>query len=211
MRCHEFRRAALEWLEPRLLLSTYMSARPATASLATRFGPRSSRPTRHPGADTIILGSGTYRLTIANDPAVNNGIENNCLRGDLDVTDTLTIQGAGRDKTTIDAQQIDRVFQNFSSLTLKDLTVTNGAASNPYEPGGGGILSSGQLVLQNCCVTGNVAADKYYHTREGGGIYASGPLTITNSIISDNSAENGYGNGGGICSIYNDIVAHQHN
>src|ERR1039457_2976318 len=44
------------------------------------------------GADTITLPAGTYTLTLANSGGLN---EDACLTGDLDVTDSLTINGAG--------------------------------------------------------------------------------------------------------------------
>jgi predicted outer membrane repeat protein len=199
---HKPRRAGLEWLEPRLLLSIYQPNTFTDGLTANTLRGAIIAANARGGENTIILRSGTYTLTIANDLTIDNGIENKCLRGDLDVTSTLTIQGAGPGKTIIDAAQLDRVFQNFATLTLKNLTVTGGSATNQYEAGGGGILSSAELVLQNCYVLDNVTTDSFYHTREGGGIYTSAPLTITDSIISGNLAENGYGNGGGIRSTY---------
>jgi hypothetical protein len=64
------------------------------------------------GADTISLAAGTYTLSIANVGGVN---EDNNATGDLDVRESLTIQGAGSASTIIQAgttnsNGIDKVF-----------------------------------------------------------------------------------------------------
>src|SRR5437764_987191 len=48
------------------------------------------------GPDVIVLGADTYTLSIA--PSGSNDVSS----GDLDVTDDLTISGAGQDQTIID-------------------------------------------------------------------------------------------------------------
>ena len=48
------------------------------------------------GADTILLGGGEYQLTLKGSPEDSNA------SGDLDVTQSLTIQGLGADVTGID-------------------------------------------------------------------------------------------------------------
>src|SRR5262249_3184935 len=64
------------------------------------------------GADTITLPAGTYQLTLANAGGTN---EDNNATGDLDVNDSLTINGAGSGTTIIEAgtntsNGIDKVF-----------------------------------------------------------------------------------------------------
>ena len=56
------------------------------------------------GADVITLATGTYVLTIT-----GTG-EDAATTGDLDITDVLTITGAGPTQTIIDANDIDRIF-----------------------------------------------------------------------------------------------------
>src|SRR2546425_4500019 len=56
------------------------------------------------GPDTIILPSGIYTLTIAG--AGNNSATS----GDLDISEELTIVGAGARTTIIDGNRLDRVF-----------------------------------------------------------------------------------------------------
>src|SRR5262245_50088938 len=57
------------------------------------------------GADEIILPAGVFKLAI---PGTS---EDGNTTGDLDVTDAVTIRGAGRNLTFIDGQQLDRVFE----------------------------------------------------------------------------------------------------
>jgi CSLREA domain-containing protein len=54
------------------------------------------------GDDTINLPAGIYTLTLA---GVN---EDAGLTGDLDITSTVTIEGAGAESTVIDANALDR-------------------------------------------------------------------------------------------------------
>src|SRR5262245_51742013 len=56
------------------------------------------------GADTINLPAGNFLLSIAGQG------ENAAASGDLDITDNLTIVGAGPQSTTINGGQFDRVF-----------------------------------------------------------------------------------------------------
>ena len=56
-------------------------------------------------ADTINLPAGNYVLSIA------GMAEDATLTGDLDITQSLTISGAGPASTTVDANSLDRVFQ----------------------------------------------------------------------------------------------------
>lgn len=136
------------------------------------------------GDDTIILAAGTYTLT-----RTDNGGEDSSLTGDLDVTANLVIQGAGADKTIIDASALtDRVFQLFNAkLTLVGVTLKGGNIKGT----GGSINSAGNLTIQKSAIIGAKA------TSDGGGIFTAlgSQLTISNSTISGNFSPN---NGGGI-------------
>ena len=64
--------------------------------------------------------------------------------GDLDITDDLTIQGAGSGLTIVDGNGAvtgDRVFQILASakdVTLSGLTIRNGKkVTNTFDEGGG--------------------------------------------------------------------------
>ena len=76
-----------------------------------------------PTADTITLPVGVFVLSL--DPLDGDA------GGDLDVREAVTIQGAGFRDTTIDANQIDRVFDVASfAVTIRDVTIRNGRAEN---------------------------------------------------------------------------------
>src|SRR5689334_18638946 len=64
-------------------------------------------------ADTIVLPAGRLTLTRPLNfplPSQTADLELDPANGDLDVTGTLTVRGAGADKTTIDAGGHDRAF-----------------------------------------------------------------------------------------------------
>src|SRR5215208_712471 len=125
-------------------------------------------------ADTIKLAGGDYNLQRA-------GAEDANVSGDLDVTETLTIAGAGADVSGIDGNGAitgDRVLQVSSgTLTLSGLSIHDGATTG----GGGGIqgLSGTTLKLTDSTVSNNIAMS------EGGGIRAD-TATLTGSTVSGN-------------------------
>lgn len=102
------------------------------------------------GADTIALSAGLYQFTRPGD----EGGENFSVAGDLDITSQITITGAGTGQTTIDANQLERIFEVYggASLSLSGLTLTGGRADH-----GGAILNGGALTLTNVKLTGNQA------------------------------------------------------
>src|SRR5215207_9486034 len=136
-------------------------------------------------ADTIKLDGGDYNLQRA-------GVEDANASGDLDVTESLTIAGAGADESGIDGNGAitgDRVLQVSSgTLTISGLTVHDG-----FQGTGGGIRgeSGTTLRLTNSTVSGNIA-DIY-----GGGIFTYGTATLTDSTVSGNIADI---SGGGIAA-----------
>ncbi len=138
------------------------------------------------GADVITLAAATYTLSLSGTP------EDVAATGDLDITSNVTINGAPGG-TTIDANSIDRVFHVLSggSLTLKDVTITGGAAAT----GAGIRVNAGAtLTINNSTLTGNTA------TGHGGAIYAAGDVTADLVTISGNSAGTTAGDGGGLYS-----------
>ena len=166
----------------------------------------------------ITLPAGTYLLTIPGQD------EDLAATGDLDVATTLTISGAGAEKTIIDGNALDRVFhirpRGFPfppriAVTMIGVTVRNGRVTHS----GGGILAQGEatLVLISSVVTGNSAvfgggiesrvqspAQLFLNNStvsgnlalsSAGGIIATSLLTLTNSTVSGNTAA---GSGGGV-------------
>ena len=117
-----------------------------------------------PGADTIVIPAGTYVLQRAGD-------EEDAAGGDLDITDELTLTGAGPTATIIDANNIDRAFHIHGPIAvgMSGIAVTNGDGE-----GGGGIYNDGgTLTLTNCALSRNRAFGN------GGGIYNAGTATLT--------------------------------
>ena len=132
--------------------------------------------------DTIVIPAGT--ITLAGEAG-----EDDNAGGDLDITESLTIQGAGEGMTIIDGGGIDRVFDIIfaDGVSISGMTIRNGKETD--EGFGGGVDNfAGSLTLSNVSISGN-SADL------GGGIENfSGTLTLSNVTISNNTA----GVGGGI-------------
>ena len=150
------------------------------------------------GADTITIPAGTYTLSIA------GANENAAATGDLDITDSVTLNGAGSANTIIQAgtnasNGIDKVFSvnpNFTTamnVTFSGLTIRYGRNPSGYagDGFGGGLdfeaSGTGNLTITDCVISDNTTTDG-----DGGGITAtntpggSGVVTITNSTISNN-------------------------
>jgi uncharacterized protein YbdZ (MbtH family) len=163
------------------------------------------------GADTITLPAGTYPLSIAHSFANPDDNSN----GDLDITDDLTITGAGAATTIVDGawgtpDDADRILhvvgqQTGPIVTITGVTIQDGYLSE-YPARGGGIRNEGDLTLQYVTVMNNVAEGSDGSSAGGGGIYNAGTLTVENSTISGNTAlgtGSNWGFGGG---IQNDVV-----
>ena len=161
------------------------------------------------GPDTIVLGSATYTL------AIGGASEDAAATGDLDITDDVTIVGAGRTSTIIDGQNIDRIFHLRSpngrtavTAAISDLTIINGAVS---DGNGGGILNDTlvTLTLTNVNIESNTANNSSVTTGFGlgGGVYNAGTISFTNCNITSNTAnvnQDGRGSigGGGIHNAF---------
>jgi autotransporter family porin len=100
---------------------------------------------------------------------------------------SVIIQGSGALWTIVDGQQKDSVFEVGTNpeavVTLSDMTIRNGQASN-----GGGISNEGTLTVTHCILKDNTA---FY---DGGGLYIDhSKVTVKDCIIRDNEAMNGGG------------------
>lgn len=134
------------------------------------------------GPDTIILPAGAYVLGI-------NGLEDSARKGDLDITDSLTITGAGALTTTIDGNQIDTVIEvHGGTVTITGVAIKGGNYVPPITNGGSGVLHrGGTLTLSHCVVTGN-------HAPGGAGIFSKGDdVILKHTDVSNNTAQNNYG------------------
>lgn len=167
------------------------------------------------GADEILLPVGNFRLTLRGDDDDANA-------GDLDILEAVTIHGAGKDQTILDAQNLqDRIFHILASgdVDISRLTIQNGMETGGGLLGGGGILNeSGNLTLQEVTLrdnqtnkvgggldnAANATLINVYiagnHAAAGGGIFNGGSLFIQSSTLSGNSAND---TGGGLDNALN--------
>ena len=176
------------------------------------------------GADIINMPAGTYTLSIIGTD------EDTSDTGDLDISDDLTINGAGETDTIIDANEIDRVLHIIGSviveiygLAIKNgggkapfngggifneegtVTLTNSTISNNFAfeglAGGGGINNVGIMILINCNISNNFGVSPPGgEGGGGGGIFNRGKLTLNNCIVSNNSE------GGGIFNLVGTVI-----
>jgi CSLREA domain-containing protein len=149
------------------------------------------------GADTITLPAGVYLLT-------RPGNDDADVLGDLDISDDLTIQGAGSATTIVDGNGSvtgDRVFQILATaknITISGLTIRNGKRVATFDEGGGLYWdgNGSHLSFSNVVVTGNAA---YY----GGGLYlnysnSSDVVNLDHVVVHDNTAATAAAGGLGV-------------
>jgi hypothetical protein len=134
----------------------------------------------------INVPADTYTLTGLNGDNIN-------LSGDLDVREPMTIIGAGKDETIIQAatasgEGTDRVIEirgAEGAVLITDLTIRYGRVITGSDGGAGVFQAStvSDLTLERVTITENeVVIDGH-----GGGILSQGTLNITDSTISNNS------------------------
>jgi uncharacterized repeat protein (TIGR01451 family)/CSLREA domain-containing protein len=129
--------------------------------------------------DYISLKTNTYVLT------VTGTAEDASATGDLDITDMLTIEGAGPGQTIIDASGVisDRVFDvqlGAGTVVISGVTIINGNVTG----NGGGIRSrAADLTLINVEIISNAASIS------GGGVYVyAGSAALNGAQILSNTA-----------------------
>ncbi|NJM62059.1 MAG: hypothetical protein HC849_20600 [Oscillatoriales cyanobacterium RU_3_3] len=144
--------------------------------------------------------SGADTITFEGDIFADNTPDTITLTsGELQITDSLTIQGLGENRLTISGNNASRVLNidnnNASQINvaIDGLTIADGNTTG----NGGGILNRENLTISNSNIRNNTAAN-------GGGISTvSGTLDITDSSIDSNTSR---GVGGGIQQQGNAIV-----
>lgn len=143
-----------------------------------------------PGSAVVTLPAGTYPITI---PPLN---QNDITSGDFDITDDLTITGAGRPATTItggtpppgappQVTGLDRIFAvapGVSAVSISGLAMRNGYAAEH----GGALFNEGAATVTLTDVT--VADGGAGKT--GGGVEnrAGGTVRLVSSQVSGNTA-----------------------
>ena len=135
------------------------------------------------GPDRILLKARTYGF-------VQIGTDDDALAGDLDVTagsGQLTIVGKGAAKTTIDGNDLDRLFQVFEGgrVSIERVALRDGNAVT-----GGGVLSDGRLTVERALFRDNAASS-------GAGLYNEDNATarLSRVVFQGNAATN---EGGGL-------------
>jgi hypothetical protein len=183
-------RPEVESLEERALLSTF------TVKNLGDSGPGSlrdalTRANSSPGADVITFA-----------PRLTGTIS---LGSQLEITDSLTVQGPGPDTLTLNGNYVTRIFRVAAGVTasVSGLTVANGGLSDTI--GGAGIYNEGNLTLDRMTVRDNWAdglAGVILDDTYGGGIFNApgASLTISHSTVANNRilSLGGAGRGGGI-------------
>jgi hypothetical protein len=134
---------------------------------------------------TVISNVGTFGATISGNNATN-AIMIGAFDAGTDVTlSDLTITGANSAASAI--------VSNSADLTISGSRIVGNRATNGV--GGGILLGSGSMVLDNSTVADNQTIGG--PDRHGGGIYGGGAtnMVISRSTISGNHTENGRGGG----------------
>ncbi len=139
-----------------------------------------------PGSDEIVLGAGTFALTIA------GTLEDAGATGDLDIVSDIGISGSGEQASVIDGGALDRVLDVHASgvLRLTQLGVRNGAQKNfsgsdDAEFSGGGVLvrAGGSLTMSRVTVRNNASK------RDGAGISLYGSLQADHLRVVQNTGD----------------------
>ncbi|MCC6968995.1 MAG: right-handed parallel beta-helix repeat-containing protein [Phycisphaerales bacterium] len=139
------------------------------------------------GADVIEFSSG-----LAGTIALSSG--------ELNVSDSLSINGPGANALAVNAGSASRVF-NFTSGTsfLRRLSITRGSAT-----AGAGVANAGTLTIEACDISSNSAV-------AGGAIANTGTLTALGSTFAYNSASGSgaglYNDAGGVMSLLNCTIS----
>ena len=143
-----------------------------------------------PGADMVTVPDGTYTLTLG--PNDGNQAFPDITRGDLDITDDLSIQGASQSGTIVQAgtsaySGIDRIFEAWNTgtnATISDMTVQNGNSQGGFFVDLGGAVrnNSADLSLKRIKVSDSLAPCT------GGGVFnwRNGTLKLEDSTVSGN-------------------------
>ena len=137
-----------------------------------------------PGADTITFAvDGTFSLA-----AGTKGDDSNA-NGDFDILQSVTLVGRGSDKTIIQGNGVERVFDvRGGTVVMQDLTVRGGNADQ--DGGGIRVRPPATLELQRVVVRDNSGSG------DGAGIFNEGTLRLRDVELRDNTATGPHKGGG---------------
>ncbi len=167
-----------------------------------------------PGEDTVVAPSGTYLLTLP-------GNDDTAEAGDLDILDSLVLQGEGVGATILDPGRSDRAIDVvFGTVAISGMTVQNGLSTEDgggiriqrgttvlrdihiqsceASRGGGIAVLAGNVTLEDCALTNNRAG-------AGGGGHFGGSVTMLRCQVLDNSVDVPSASGAGLFT-HGDLV-----
>jgi hypothetical protein len=138
-----------------------------------------------PTVDSVSIGPGIAPVF----PTSGAGNEDDNARGDLDITDSVTVDGNG---AVVDGNWKDRVFDvRAPNVTLQQMTITDGRlfTGGPLGDGAGVRQRGGHLTVSEVQFVANAAID-----RLGGAISTeAGSLVVEDSLLQANTAARGGG------------------
>ena len=182
-----------------------------TAGVLATAGPASAATTWHvnssgdPGDGTCdtscTLRDAVDDATSADQIVIDPGVNPNLTAGEIAIGKNLSIGGQGAAATTVNANDLSRVFSIAPGfgLALQDLRITHGRAPDggPGADGGdgGAVLNAGMLTMLRVQVDrssagngGSSGVGPGGAGGDGGGIQSTGPVFIASSAVSENAA-----------------------
>lgn len=139
------------------------------------------------GSDTIDLPAGTYLLDLT------GRFENAAATGDLDILDSVEVDGAGTSTTIIDGNFTDRIFDlptGSFSFTIRNMTIKNGTGDIQNGDGAGAGIrretSGSNFLVDHVLFSNNITA-----VGSGGAIYSTDSFTVTDSSFVGNKSASG--------------------
>jgi len=133
------------------------------------------------GADVIYLQAEQYDLTIGNKD------ENEAFGGDLDILDSVSIIGKGKEITTITGSNQFRIFSilpknnSFPEVSITDMTITQGIPDQI-----GAVIVNNSILLLDNVIVEYAGSDPSLKTNTPAILNVNSVLMISNSTIRNN-------------------------
>jgi len=131
--------------------------------------------------------------------------------GRLEISDSLTLFGLGRDQTTIDGQGASGVIAITAAagdVTITGFTISGGSLDGDFD-GGAGIHSAspGTLTINDTAIANNTTSGE---GSGGAGIrVTAGNLVLHDTIVSGNQVQGVAASGGGIWAAADNVIIHR--